>query len=133
MLADQLTGSWGPSNEAERVAVREQLEKLLLDSHFSSSKRYPSFLRFVLEHTLAGESELLKERTLGIEIFGRPPDYDTAARGYAQWVERCHADIPPHLLAAMESAFGALLRATIAKADGNSEDAAPSPRSRVGS
>ncbi|HTC95897.1 MAG TPA: hypothetical protein VK699_20820 [Terriglobales bacterium] len=79
MLADQLTGSWGPSNEAERVAVREQLEKLLLDSHFSSSKRYPSFLRFVLEHTLAGESELLKERTLGIEIFGRPPDYDTAA------------------------------------------------------
>ena len=79
MLADQLTGNWEPSNEAERVAVREQLEKLLLDSHFSSSKRYPSFLRFVLEHTLAGEAELLKERTLGIEIFGRTPDYDTAA------------------------------------------------------
>jgi hypothetical protein len=79
MLADQLTGTWEPSNEAQRVAVREQLEKLLLDSHFSSSKRYPSFLRFVLEHTLAGEPELLKERTLGIELFGRSPDYDTAA------------------------------------------------------
>jgi len=79
MLAEQVTGSWEPSNEAERVAVREQLEKLLLDSHFSSSKRYPSFLRFVLEHTLAGEPEILKERTLGIEIFGRSPDYDTAA------------------------------------------------------
>jgi hypothetical protein len=79
MLTDQLTGSRESSNEAERVAVREQLEKLLLDSHFSSSKRYPSFLRFVLEHTLAGEPELLKERTLGIELFGRPPDYDTAA------------------------------------------------------
>ena len=79
MLTDQLRGSREPSNEAERVAVREQLEKLLLDSHFSSSKRYPSFLRFVLEHTLAGEPELLKERTLGIEIFGRSPDYDTAA------------------------------------------------------
>src|SRR5260370_8327369 len=79
MLTDQLRGSGEPSNEAERVAVREQLEKLLLDSHFSSSKRYPSFLRFVLEHTLAGEPELLKERTLGIEIFGRSPDYDTAA------------------------------------------------------
>lgn len=79
MLDDQVTGSWEPSNEAERVAVREQLEKLLLTSHFSSSRRYPSFLRFVLQHTLAGESELLKERTLGIEIFGRVPDYDTAA------------------------------------------------------
>ena len=79
MLADQVTGNWEPSNEAQRVAVREQLEKLLLDSHFSSSKRYPSFLRFVLEHTLAGEPELLKERTLGIELFGRSPDYDTAA------------------------------------------------------
>jgi hypothetical protein len=78
MLDDQLTGSWEPSNEAERVAVREQLEKLLLTSHFSSSRRYPSFLRFVLQHTLAGESEVLKERTLGIEIFGRAPDYDTA-------------------------------------------------------
>jgi hypothetical protein len=78
MLDDQLTGSWEPSNEAERVAVREQLEKLLLTSHFSSSRRYPSFLRFVLQHTLAGESDVLKERTLGIEIFGRAPDYDTA-------------------------------------------------------
>jgi hypothetical protein len=78
-LDDQVTGSWEPSNEADRVAVREQLEKLLLTSHFISSRRYPSFLRFVLQHTLAGESELLKERTLGIEIFGRAPDYDTAA------------------------------------------------------
>src|SRR5215470_12086283 len=78
MLADQVTEIWEPSNEAERVAIREQLEKLLLTSHFSSSRRYPSFLRFVLQHTLAGESELLKERTLGIEVFGRAPDYDTA-------------------------------------------------------
>src|SRR5216684_8079989 len=79
MLADQVTETWQPSNEAERVAIREQLEKLLLTSHFSASRRYPSFLRFVLQHTLAGESELLKERTLGIELFGRAPDYDTAA------------------------------------------------------
>ena len=73
------------------------------------------------------------ETEANAHLIAAAPDYDTAARGYAQWVERCHADIPPHLLAAMESAFGALLRATIAKADGNSEDAAPRPRSRVGS
>jgi len=79
MLAAQLTETWEPSTEAERTAVREQLEKLLATSHFNSSKRYPSFLRFVLKHALAGESELLKERTLGIELFGRAPDYDTAS------------------------------------------------------
>jgi hypothetical protein len=78
MLADHVTESWTPPSEAEKAAVREQLERLLLNSHFSSSKRYPSFLRFVLTHSLAGEMDLLKERTLGIEVFGRTPDYDTA-------------------------------------------------------
>jgi hypothetical protein len=39
----------------------------------------PNFLRFVVEHTLAGEVENIKERTLGIEIFGRSPDYDTSS------------------------------------------------------
>jgi len=78
-LPELLIDKWVPSNEAEKVAVWEQLEKLLLSNHFSASKRYPSFLRYVLSHTLAGEADLLKERTLGIEVFGRKPDYDTAA------------------------------------------------------
>ena len=77
MLPELTMENWIPSDE-EKLAVWEQLEKLLLNSHFSASKRYPSFLRFVLTHTLAGEADLLKERTLGIEIFGRKPDYDTA-------------------------------------------------------
>ena len=34
-------------------------------------------LRFVVERSLAGHAEPLKERTLGIEVFGRDPDYDT--------------------------------------------------------
>ena len=47
--------------------------------YFSHSKRLPNFLRFVVEHTLAGDAENIKERTLGIEIFGRDAAYDTAA------------------------------------------------------
>src|SRR6202166_836778 len=78
-LSELMMESWVPSDEAEKLAVWEQLEKLLLNNHFSASKRYPSFLRFVLTHTLAGEADLLKERTIGIEVFGRKPDYDTAA------------------------------------------------------
>jgi hypothetical protein len=44
---------------------------------FNSSKRYPSFLKYVVERTLAGQTHQLKERVLGVEIFGRPADYDT--------------------------------------------------------
>jgi hypothetical protein len=57
-------------SEAKKAAVRAQLERLLANPHFSHSKRFPNFLRFVVEQTLAGEEENIKERTLGIEIFG---------------------------------------------------------------
>jgi hypothetical protein len=36
-------------------------------------------LQYIVEKTLAGESDLLKERTLGVEVFDRPPTYDTNA------------------------------------------------------
>src|SRR5580698_6137841 len=66
-------------SESEKSEVRAQLERLLSNAHFSQSKRFPSFLRFVTELTLAGETEGIKERTLGIEIFGRDAEYDTAS------------------------------------------------------
>ena len=65
--------------EPEQSAIRDQLERLLADSYFSHSKRFPMFLRFVTERTLAGEADHINERWLGIEIFGRSADYDTAA------------------------------------------------------
>jgi len=36
-----------------------------------------TFLRFVVEQTLAGKTEALKERTLGVDVFARPSHYDT--------------------------------------------------------
>src|SRR5580700_5509698 len=65
--------------EVEKAAIEEQVERLLQNPHFSHSRRFPMFLRFVVRHTLAGQADAIKERTLGIEIFGRSPDYDTAA------------------------------------------------------
>ena len=77
LLPEQVTDSWTPSSEAERNAVHQQLEKLLATPLFNSSKRYPSFLRFVVARVLSGQTDQLKERILGVEIFGRPADYDT--------------------------------------------------------
>jgi hypothetical protein len=77
LLAEQVAESWTPSSELEKAAVQQQLEKLLATPLFNSSKRYPSFLKFVVTHSLAGETDQLKERILGMEIFGRTADYDT--------------------------------------------------------
>jgi hypothetical protein len=78
MLNDSATATTTLTDE-ERTAIQEQLERLLGNSHFSQSRRFPSFLRFVIDQTLLGQTDLLKERTLGIEIFGREANYDTAS------------------------------------------------------
>jgi hypothetical protein len=72
------TGAAGrPSPPIAAASVREQLEKMLASPIFRNSRRYSSLFRYVVEHALAGQTEKLKERTLGVEVFGRPPDYDT--------------------------------------------------------
>ena len=59
--------------------VRNQLERILASGPFRSSRRASAMLRYAVERTLAGDSESLKERTIGVEVFGRSPRYDTAA------------------------------------------------------
>jgi hypothetical protein len=59
--------------------IREQLERLLESHLFRNSKRYPNMLRHIVERTLAGRSEEIKERSLGVLVFGRPADYDCSA------------------------------------------------------
>ena len=66
-----------PASEAERRAVFEQLERVLASPLFSNSKRYPALLRYVVEESLNGRADNLKERTLGIEVFKWDSHYDT--------------------------------------------------------
>src|SRR5579863_2928296 len=61
------------------AAIREQLERLLVHPLFANSKRYPALLAYVVEQTLLGSASDLKERSIGIEVFGRPPSYDANA------------------------------------------------------
>lgn len=60
-------------------AIREQLERLLASPRFATSSRCQGLLRFVVEETLAGHAESLKERHIGITVFRRAPSYDTNA------------------------------------------------------
>lgn len=79
MLIDPAPSGHAGLNDEDKAAIQAQLERLLENPHFSHSRRFPSFLRFVVEQTLSGQTDNLKERTLGIEIFGRNPDYDTSS------------------------------------------------------
>jgi hypothetical protein len=56
--------------------IREELTRVLASHEFRTSKRSQDFLRYVVENTLAGHGDLLKERTIGIEVFGRSTSYD---------------------------------------------------------
>src|ERR1035441_8252684 len=68
-----------PQPEIEFAQVREQLNRLLAHTLFTHSKRYPALLSYVVEQTLLGNTDQLKERVIGIEVFDRPPDYDPSA------------------------------------------------------
>jgi hypothetical protein len=68
-----------PFPAPEAAAIREQLERLLAHSLFSNSKRYPLLLAHAVDQTLKGNTTELKERSIGIEVFGRSPSYDANA------------------------------------------------------
>jgi hypothetical protein len=62
----------------DKEAVARQTERLLSSPRFKNSRRYSDLLRYVVHQTMEGHSDLLKERTLGIEVFGRNPAFDTS-------------------------------------------------------
>ncbi len=68
---------WVAETQVERDAIREQLGLIVASPLFSHSKRFPNFLRYAVECALKGETGHLKERTIGVEVFGREPNYDT--------------------------------------------------------
>ena len=64
---------------AEKIEVESHLAEVLHHPSFSKSERSSKLLRFLVEAVLSDstDSSLLKERTLGHDVFGRAPDYDS--------------------------------------------------------
>src|SRR3712207_1763186 len=78
MLAEQPPGSTAHGAVAPE-AVRLQLGRLVESPSFRSSKRCRLFLEHAIEHALTPGAAPLKEREVGMQVFGREPSYDTAA------------------------------------------------------
>jgi hypothetical protein len=71
-----VNGQNGVQFGPDPALVREQLRRLVAHPLFTNSKRYPVLLTYTVEQTLLGNAGELKERTIGIEAFGREPVYD---------------------------------------------------------
>lgn len=58
------------------AAIRLELERILESPQFVGSQRLCRFLRYVVEKSLAGDAEGLKEFAIALEVFDRKADYD---------------------------------------------------------
>jgi TolB-like protein len=56
--------------------IREQLDRILASEPFANSDRLRRFLRYVVDRTLTGEGDRLKEYVIGAEVFDRTDQYD---------------------------------------------------------
>src|SRR5216684_7006052 len=79
-----MTPSADPSAEPEELSseqagvVRKHLQEVLSSAAFAGGKRAQEFLQLIVENMLSGRVDSLKEHMIGVEMFGRPVDYDTA-------------------------------------------------------
>jgi TolB-like protein/Flp pilus assembly protein TadD len=69
----------GSTIELSSVAdekVAGQLNRILTSKAFRQADRLKRFLSFIVEETIAGRGERLKEFVVGVEVFGKPESFD---------------------------------------------------------
>jgi hypothetical protein len=76
MAATGMQTAGPPTLAAAPALVRAQLDRILSSRAFGQAESLIRLLRYVVEETLSGRSERLKEYTLGIEAFQRGADFD---------------------------------------------------------
>jgi hypothetical protein len=60
-----------------KTLLKRSLNEITQGAAFKGSPRSVQFLEYVISQAAAGRTDDLKERTIGVELFGRPPTYDT--------------------------------------------------------
>jgi hypothetical protein len=58
--------------------VRTELSRILKSRHFRASRQCQELLSYIVEYSLKSQNDALKERVIGVKVFGRSPAYDTA-------------------------------------------------------
>jgi hypothetical protein len=74
--AKKLAGLPSGHPELGKIVLQE-LDRILVSPYFKNSLRGRQFLKYIVHCRLAGRTEELKERTIGMELFQRQPNYAT--------------------------------------------------------
>jgi hypothetical protein len=78
MLAVNEIETTGQAQREQRDSrIAEALTDIMRSPRFKDSLQLQSLLRYVVDEAMKGNDDLLKERMIGIYVFGRRPDYDT--------------------------------------------------------
>jgi hypothetical protein len=64
-------------SETDVALLRQHLKEIVEGAAFRGSHRSGQFLIYIIEQAIAGNFESLKERVIGVELFGRSASYDT--------------------------------------------------------
>ena len=67
-----------PVPVASRPQIQELVEDILRSVPFRTSRQCQDLFRYIVAHSIAGSDDLLRERVIGVEVFGRAADYDAA-------------------------------------------------------
>jgi hypothetical protein len=63
--------------EQNVASLQTHLKEIIDGAAFKGSHRSGQFLKYIVDQAIAGRFEALRERAIGIELFGRSPSYDT--------------------------------------------------------
>jgi hypothetical protein len=74
---ESATATRGALSPVQKAAVLNELRDILGSPFFRNSTRSKEFLSYVVRFKLEGHEELLKERTIGTQLFHREADYPT--------------------------------------------------------
>jgi len=73
--------------QLSRDAINQQLQKIFLDPLFMNSDILRKFLLFIIDQTLTGHADWLKEYTIGVNVLNKPADFKPQENG----IVRIHA------------------------------------------
>src|ERR1700743_2571347 len=63
--------------EEDIALLQQHVKEVIEGAAFKGSHRSGQFLQYIVDQAIAGHFESLKERVIGVELFGRSPSYDT--------------------------------------------------------
>ncbi len=61
-----------------KIQIEALQDDILRSAPFRTSRQCQDLFRYIVGHSLSAADDSLRERVIGIEVFGRAPDYDTA-------------------------------------------------------